>query len=190
MSTRPAHDKVAFVDFNPHLGGCGHVVHALGAGGDGFLIQRPRHAAEVFDGHLTVGVQSDHRPGLAFHHDTATRSDSTQVSLLEMEDGIAACFDERGCRGHPMVEPPTVKTHDMHRCVWVMRCTPGQDLGEVGRMLIGQEDSLQSLRGLPNAVKVAKHGLHVQPEPCSMFPPAVATEDHGRCFEKFRWDAV
>jgi len=190
MSTRSAQDKIAFADFNPYFGCRGLVVHALGAGGDGGLIQRPCHAAEVFNGHLTVGVQSNHRSWLARHHDSAARGDSSEVSLLQMEDSVAACFDERGCRGHPVIEPPTVKAHHMHRCACVMRCTPGQDLGEVGRVLIGQKNPLQGLRGLAHAVEVPKHGLHVQPESCSVFPAAVATKDHGRCFEEFWRDAV
>lgn len=190
MSTRPAQDQVALADFDPHFGGRGHVVHALRAGGDVGLIQRPRYTAQVLDGHIAVRMQSNHRPGLAWHHDTMARGDSTEVSLLEMEDGVATCFDERRRRGHLVVETSAVKTDHVHGCVGVMFCAPGQDLGEVRRVLVRQKDAPPCLRRPSDAVVVTKHRINLQSEPCGMLPPSVASEDRRRCIEEFRRNAA
>lgn len=124
MIARTAQNQVSLTDFYPHFGGRGHVVHALGAGEHLGMVQRPRYTAQVFDGDLAVGMQADHRSGLAWHHDTMAGGDTTEVSLLKMEDSIAACFDECCGRGHLVIEPSTVKTDHMHLRLAVMLSTP------------------------------------------------------------------
>lgn len=57
-------------------------------------------------------------------------------------------------------------------------------------MLVGQKDTPPCLRWLSSAVEVAQHRVDVQPKPCGMLPPPVATEDGGRCVEESLRDTV
>ena len=56
---RTAHDEVAGGEMDVHLCTFRHVVHALGAGCQHDILQRPRHACEVNHLYLTVRMQAN-----------------------------------------------------------------------------------------------------------------------------------
>ena len=149
-----------------------HVVHALGAGCQDDILQRPRHACEVNHLYLTVRMQANDHARLS-RYGVHRLPEGILRRSLRSRASRHRSWPQSGCgSGQGVVEPTALKPDDVHGVVRVMARAP-EEHPSPGQRLADRATQRNPRRRVPRPRCPSHRRIRVssRPSPSACFQP-------------------